>query len=333
MRTPQHTAADTMPNSALEAPLVPGVPVLGHLPALGRDPIEVFQRAAALGHDLVRLPVGAKYIYLVRRPEDVRYILQENRQNFSKQTSGYAALRLFLGNGLVTSEGDFWLRQRRLAQPAFHRQRIAGFADKMVDLTGEMLERWEGAAHRGEALDVASEMMELTLRIVGWTLLSTEVGPDSPAVGRALNELLPQVLRRSLSMVRLPCWVPTPKNRALREARGALDRIVLPMIAERRQRGGDGTDLLGMLMSARDEETGEAMGDGQLRDEVMTIFLAGHETTANALTWTLYLLSRHPDVRRRLEREVAEALGGRAPTAVDLAELGYALAVVQESMR
>jgi cytochrome P450 len=321
------------PETAPEPPHLKGLPFLGYLLALQRDPIGVFQRVAAQGHDLVRMHVGNRSIYLVRRPEDIRYILQENQHNFSKQTPGYAALRLVLGNGLVTSEGDFWLRQRRLAQPAFHRQRIAGFAEKMTDLTRQLLERWETSARRGEPLDVASEMMELTLRIVGWTLLSTEVGPDSPAVGRALNELLPQVLRRSLSIVRLPRSIPTPKNRSLRAARAALDRVVLRMIAERRQRGGEGSDLLGMLMSARDEETGEAMSDAQLRDEVMTIFLAGHETTANALTWTLYLLSRHPDIRRRLQHEIAEALQGRVPTAADLPRLGYALAVVQESMR
>jgi cytochrome P450 len=319
--------------TAPEAPSLRGLPIVGHLPALQRDPIKVFQRAAALGHDLVRLPVASRSIYLVRRPDDIRYILQENRHNFSKRTRGYAELRLLLGNGLINSDGDFWLRQRRLAQPAFHRQRIAGFAEKMVDLTRQMLERWETAARSGERLDVASEMMTLTLRIVGWTLLSTEVGPDSPAVGRALSELLPQVLRRSLAILRLPRSLPTSKNRALWAARATLDRVVLRMIAERRQRGSEGADLLGMLMSARDEETGEAMSDAQLRDEVMTIFLAGHETTANALAWTLYFLSRHPDVRRRLEGEVAAVLQGRQPTAADLPKLAYALAVVQESMR
>lgn len=319
--------------TAPKPPILKGLPFLGQLPALRRDAIGVFQRAAALGYDVVRLPVAARTLYLIRRPDDLKYVLQENLRNFSKQTAGYRALRLVLGNGLVTSEGEFWLHQRRLVQPAFHRQRVAGFADTMVDLTRQMLERWDLAARRGEPLDVAAEMTALTLRIVGWTLLSTEAGPDSPTVSRALGRLLREVLHRSTAVVRIPSYLPTPKNRALRVARASLDGVVLRIIAERRAGRAQKNDLLDMLMSARDEDTGEAMTDTQLRDEVMTIFLAGHETTANALTWTLYLLSRHPEVRRRLEQEVGTALEGRSPTAADLPRLGYALAVVQESMR
>jgi cytochrome P450 len=316
-----------------DAPHLPGVPFLGHLPALRRDPIAVFQRAAALGDDLVRLPVGTRSVYVLRRTEDVKRVLQEYAQNYSKKTRGYAALRFVLGNGLITSQGDFWLRQRRLAQPSFHRQRLAQFGVRMVDLTEELLDRWDAAARLGSAVDVASEMSALTLRIVGWTLLSTETGPHAPAVSDALNELLHQVIRRTTQWIRLPRSIPTPGNRAVHRARKALDRVVLGMIAERRRSGADVPDLLGMLMSARDEDCGEAMSDQQLRDEVMTIFLAGHETTANALTWTLYLLSGHPEVRGRLEREVASALQGRRPGVEDLPKLGYVLAVVQESMR
>jgi cytochrome P450 len=316
-----------------EAPHLAGVPFLGHLSALRRDPIAVFQRAAATGHDLVRLPVGAGSVYVLRRTEDVKRVLLDNRQNFSKQTRGYAALRFVLGNGLITSEGEFWLRQRRLAQPAFHRQRLAQFGERMVELTQQLLEQWERAARLGSPVDVASDMMALTLRIVGWTLLSSEVGPHAPSVSEALNELLHQVIRRTTQWVRLPRWLRTPQNRALQRARRNLDRVVLGMIAERRESGAERPDLLGMLMFARDEETGETMSDQQLRDEVMTIFLAGHETTANALTWTLYLLFRHPEVRDRLEREVASALHGRPPRVEDLPKLGYVLAVVQEAMR
>ena len=317
-----------------DAPLLGGgLPVVGQLLALRNDPIAVFRRAAEVPSDVVRIQVGPRSLFLVRRPEHVKYVLQENAGRFSKQTRGYEALRTVLGNGLVTSEGAFWLRQRRLAQPAFHRQRIAQFASTMTSLTGELMQKWRTASERDEELDVSHQMMALTLRVVGWTLLSTEIGPASPVVADALNVVLHQMMPRTTRLLSLPLSVPTPMNLALRRSRGKLDEIVLRIIDERRRSGTLGDDLLGMLMAARDEETGEAMSDAQLRDEVMTIFLAGHETTANALTWTLYLLSQHPELRARLAREVHAAMGDRTPTFEDLPKLGYVQAVINESMR
>jgi cytochrome P450 len=317
-----------------DAPLLSGgLPFLGQLLALRHDPLSVFERAGKHPSEVVRLEVGPRSMFLVRKPEHVRYVLQENSGRFSKQTRGYEALRHVLGNGLVTSEGSFWLRQRRLAQPAFHRQRIAQFAETMVRLTGEAMERWRVAAERGEVIDVSREMMALTLRVVGWTLLSAEVGPDSPLVSLALDEVLHQVRPRTTALLRWPLSIPTPKNLALARAKRQLDDVVLRVIDDRRKSGETGDDLLGMLMAARDEETGEAMSDEQLRDEVMTIFLAGHETTANALTWALYLLSQHPDMRERLTREVREVMGDRPPSFADLPRLQYPLAVVSEALR
>ncbi len=335
MQTPATPAlpTGTAPTGApSEAPVLRGLPLLGNLPALRRNPIEVFERAAAVGPDVVRIPVGPSNVFLVRRPEHVRYVLLEQQKRFSKQTRGYHALRLVLGNGLVTSEGDFWLRQRRLSQPAFHRQRIGQFAQKMVTLTQEMLERWD-AQPAGAVVDVAQEMMELTLRIVGWTLLSTEVGGDKAVVSQNLTDMLHEVIQRTTALFAPPLALPTRQNLIIRRARRNLDGVVLRIIEARRRSGASGEDLLGLLMSARDEDTQEAMTDAQLRDEVMTLFLAGHETTANALTWTFHLLSDHPEVRARMETEVDEALCGRAPEPQDLSRLPYTLAVVQESMR
>lgn len=316
-----------------EAPTLRGLPLVGNLPHMRRDPIALLTRAAAMGSEVVRIPVGPRDLFLIKGPENARYVLQENQKNFSKQTRGYAALRKVLGNGLVTSEGGFWLRQRRIAQPAFHRQRIARFAETMVRLTEDTLPAFDAAARRGATVDAATEMMTLTLRIVGWTLLSTEVAQESARVGGALNAVLHQVIERTTAIFDFPQVVPTPANVRLRRARAVLDDVVLRLIAERRRSGEDAGDLLGMLMSARDEETGEGMTDAQLRDEVMTIFLAGHETTANALTWTLFLLSSHPDVVRRLRGELSDVLGGRSPTFEDLPKLSYTLQVIQESMR
>jgi cytochrome P450 len=259
-------------------------------------------------------------------------VLQDQSKHFSKQTRGYAVLRRLLGNGLVTSEGEFWLRQRRIAQPGFHRQRIAHFAQTMTSLTQDLTNRWD-TLPEGTELDMASEMMALTLRIVGRTLLGAEVGTTSGVVGPSLSELLHQMTRRTTALLDLPDWIPTPMNLRERKAKKALNDVVYRLIEDRRKSGEHSDDLLSMLMDARDEETGEGMTDAQLRDEVMTLFLAGHETTANALTWTFYLLSGHPDVARKLHEEVTSVLAGRMPTLEDLPKLKYTQAVIQESMR
>jgi cytochrome P450 len=238
-----------------------------------------------------------------------------------------------LGNGLVTSEGSFWLRQRRIIQPAFHRQRITRFAQTMVRCGKDMLDGWEQAARTGAPIDVHHEMMRVTVRVIGLTMLSTEVSARAGTVERALDRILHQVVRRTTSLLALPLSLPTPLNRELRAARAELDGVVNAIIAARRRSGKDEGDLLSLLMAARDEQTGEGMSDLQLRDEVMTIFLAGHETTANALTWTLYLLSKHPAVWRQLLQEVRSVVGQREPSVEDLPRLEYGMRVLQESMR
>jgi len=325
------TAAKTVAPPAA-APTLPTKSLLGHLPRFRSDPIGLFREGAVLG-DVVRFPVGPRSVYLLRRPEHAKYVLQDACKYFTKQTKGYHSLRFILGNGLVTSEGEFWLRQRRIAQPAFHRQRIAQFGDSMTSITEQMLDRWAREIPPGGTIDVAKEMMALTLRIMGHTLLSTELSQQAGTVASSLVELLQQIIERATQLVSLPVWLPTRKNRRVMRARQQLNRIVYGLIAERRRARDAGSDLLGMLMDARDEETGEAMNDEQLRDEVMTIFLAGHETTSNALSWTFYLLSQHPQIEDKLRAETRAVLGGRAPKIEDLARLPYALMVIQEAMR
>jgi cytochrome P450 len=306
---------------------------LGHYKELKYAPLGLFSRAAEACGDVFRLRVGAAEIVVLRNPDDVKHVLQEHAQNYSKRTRGYRVLRRFLGNGLVTSEGAFWLRQRRIAQPAFHRERIAHFAHLMVRLTQALIARWEEPASQFKPVDVAAEMMALTLDVVGQTLLSTQVREDAGAIGPALTELLRQVRGRALSLIDWPDWVPTGPNRRFRRARGALDAIIYRIIAERRQSGADAHDLLSMLLHARDEETGEGMTDLQLRDELMTIVLAGHETTATALAWTFMLLSQHPACRERLQEELRLVLQERPPTLEDLPRLKYTQAALQEGMR
>lgn len=270
-------------------------------------------------------------IYLVLAPEAVRHVLQENYRNYDKQVPDYRMLGRILGPGLLTNDGDSWLRQRRLIQPAFHRQRLAGLGTLMAGATQEMLDRWEGLP-RDETLDISAEMMRLTLRVVGLALFSTDTGDDAATIGQAfstINQQLASYFARPFP----PMSVPTRRSRALWAAKRELDAVVARIIAERRRTPGDRGDLLSMLLDARDAETGEGMSDEQVRSEVMTLLLAGHETTANALTWLWYLLSAHPAVETRLHEELARVLGGAAPSVAQLADLPYARMVIDETLR
>jgi cytochrome P450 len=234
--------------------------------------------------------------------------------------------RLF-GNGLLTSEGDFWLRQRRLAQPAFHRTRIASYGDTMVRYTEQMLEHWS----HGQEVDAHQEMMQLTLNIVGKTLFDAEVAGDAREIGKTITMLLDfsSDFRR---LIFTPKWLPTPRNIQTTLAIRRLNKIVFRMIAQRRASGRDAGDLLSMLLAARDDD-GSQMDDRQLRDETLTLFLAGYETTANLLAWTWWLLATHPEVELKLHVELDRLLAGRPPAMDDLPRLRYAEHVLTESLR
>ena len=278
--------------------------------------------------------VGARFlnfpVYIVAHPEGVKHVLQENHRNYTK-SQDYVILARLLGQGLVTSEGSLWLRQRRLMQPMFHRQKIAAFGAMMTDCTLGMLDRWSAIARRQEPVDVTSEMMRLTLEIVGRALLTMDLTSQADTIGREMTIANERFGQFDIGMM-LP-WLPTRKNFRFRKAVGELRRIVLDIIANRRRENRDYGDLLSMLLAARDEETGEKMSDEQLRDEVLTLILAGHETTANALSWTWYLLSQHREVERKLHAELDEVLGGRPPAMADLVNLNYTGMVIDEAMR
>jgi cytochrome P450 len=308
--------------------------VLSSLKQFKDNPLSVMLEGQRRYGDVVAFRFGTMRFYFISHPEGVRQVLQSNQKNYSRQTPGYAALRIALGNGLVTSDGDFWLRQRRIAQPSFHRQRVAGFAQVMVDAAEETFARWQAELKPGQQVDVAAEMMRLTLKIVGLTLMSTDVSAASSEVGQAMVVALHELQSRIYApYLHLPMRVPTIANRRLAAAVKTIDRVVLEMIAQRRKAADKGNDFLGMLLEARDEETGETMNDAQLRDELLTLFLAGHETTANVLAWTFYLLSVNPAVRTRLEQEIECVLGGRSPGFADLPAMGYSRMVVSESLR
>lgn len=302
----------------------PGVPLLGNVLDVWRDPLGFFVRGARDHGDVVQFRFGHYRYVLLNDPDAIRHVLVDSAKSYQKSRN-YDALRLVLGNGLVTSEGEFWRRQRKLAQPAFHKQRLAGFARTMAECTEEMLATWDEGP-----IDLHSELMALTLRIVGKTLFSTDLSGEAAAIGEAISVGIKHANDYAEAVIRIPPWLPTPGNLRFKNAIRVLDGMVLRIIEDRRKSGEPGDDLLGMLMSARDDD-GAGMNDQQLRDEVMTLVLAGHETTANALSWTFDLLSRHPDVDRRV---AAEASAIEGPIGIEhLPALQYTLRTVQESMR
>ncbi|MBI2755457.1 MAG: cytochrome P450 [Chloroflexi bacterium] len=297
------------------------------MPALAADALGTMTAVARERGDFARVRLFTYPGVLVSHPDLIEEVLIAQNRGFVKSLAT-RRLRAVLGSGLLTSDGDFWRRQRRLAQPAFHRDRIAAYAAVMVDAA----ERVAGTWRDGQQCDVHDEMMRLTLEIVGKTLFSANVGGAAQEIGRAVDDALHFLIRRINSpWVLLPDWVPSPGYGRFIRARRHLDRVVYQMIADHR-RQGDRDDLLSMLLQAQDED-GQPMSDRQVRDEVMTLFLAGHETTAIALSWTWYLLAQHPEVERRLTAELAEVLGGRLPTPADLPSLTYIGHVVAESLR
>jgi cytochrome P450 len=297
---------------------------------LMRDPLRFLEKMFRQYGDVVRLRIMNLRVYSIAHPEGIKHVLQDNRRNYRKSFD-YQILSRLLGQGLVTSEGSLWLRQRRLMQPMFHRQKVAGFAKLMTDSTLEILERWRGRAERGEVFDIAPEMMRLTLRIVGLALLSMDLTAQADEIGRNMTIANERFGEMGLSAF-VP-WLPTPGNARFRNAASKLRGIVLDIIAERRRAGRDHGDLLSMLLAVRDEDTGEGMKDEQLRDEVLTLILAGHETTATALSWIWYLLSQNPEAERKLHAELDDVLGGRAASVGDLLNLNYTSMVVDEAMR
>lgn len=304
----------------------------GNTLRLQRDPLHFLLDATRQYGDVVRLPIGLSSFYLVNHPDGVKHVLQENNRGYDKHVFDYNILRRLLGQGLLTDDGESWLRQRRLVQPAFHRQRIAAFGTLMSTATLAMLERWQACGETDQPLDIAQEMMRLTLHVVGQALFGLDLSAESDTVGQAFS-IANRYLSEYVYMPFIPIFVPTPRNRRFQAARRTLNQVVDGIIQKRRQERQDTGDLLSMLLRARDEETGQGMDDRLLRDNVLTLLLAGHETTSNALTWTWYLLSQHPDVEQRLRAELAQVLGERSPTAEDLPKLVYNQAVIEEAMR
>ncbi len=315
-----------------------GVPILGLLPELARDILGTYRAAAQYG-DLVELNMGLRKAFLVSHPDYIKHVLQDNYKNYTKGEQ-MDVIRPLLGNGLFLSEGEFWFQQRKLMQPAFYRPALAGLTDVMTGATQMVLDRWQTATP-GKPVDMLFEMRQITQTVIVQAMFSTSINrEETDAAGNALDYALRTLIERSIMPFSAPEWLPTAKNRRLRAAMETLDRLVYRFIEKRRQKiaqsedGFDSTgDLLSMLLNARYEDTGEGMSDQQLRDEVMTMFLAGHETTATTLSWVWILLDQHPEVQAKLHEELDRVLGGRIPRFDDLSNLPYTRMILQETLR
>jgi cytochrome P450 len=297
--------------------------------AISRDPLKFMMKVAREYPDVAHFKLGPQHTFLLSHPDHIQNVLVAHDWNFLKGR-GLQRAKKVLGKGLLTSEGNFHRRQRRLSQPAFHRQRIASYAQTMAEYAVRRREQWK----EGETRDIAQEMMSLTLAIVAKTLFDADLETEAKEIGRALGEVLEMFSTFSSPLTDVLDKLPLPKNRRVEQAKMRLDETIYRIIEERRGDDRDRGDLLSMLMLAQDtEEDSGGMSDEQLRDEVMTLFLAGHETTANALTWTWYLLSQHSEIEARMHAEIDSTLQGKLPTVDDVERLTYTEMVLTESMR
>jgi cytochrome P450 len=300
--------------------------LIGNIPLANRDPLALFLAWSREFGDIFHYRAGWVHVYFLNHPALIESVLLTQNQNFMKERVMRNS-RWFFGEGLLTSEGSHWLRQRRLSQPAFHRERISSYAGTITEYAEQTLAEWKD----GDTCDVHQEMMHLTVKIVAKVLFNVDVAEECRRISSSLDVLMEQTAGGRMMLppvLRVLLW---PLFSRLRRAVGQLDETVYGIIAQRRARGDSG-DLLSMLLAARDED-GSSMTDRELRDEAMAFLLAGHETTALALSWTWYLLSQHLEAEQRLHEELKQVLDGRSPTAADLPRLTYTESVVKESMR
>lgn len=302
--------------------------IMGSMRDFNRDTLGFIERCREFG-DVVYSRYLYVRAYFIFNPNDIEAILTTQARSYRKaQTLRSPFFQRLVGNGLVTSEGEFWRRQRRLAQPAFHRQRISSYGEIMVQYARRLIETWKD----GEERDLSREMNRLTLEVVVKTLFNSDVSRDADQVGQTLTSLVQPFRSQATLKWILDNRLPTPGHRRYFNSVSEIDRIVFRIIAERRASGYDEGDLLSMLLQAQDDD-GSSMNDAQLRDEVMTLFLAGHETTALTLSWSWYLLGLNPEAERKFHAELDEVLGGRTPDVSDLPRLKYTEMIAKEAMR
>lgn len=304
---------------------------LGSLNEYKQAPHEALRRWSRDYGPLMRFRIGPLNFFLLSDPAFLAHVFVDRVANYIKGRTN-ERMSALLGASSIMLNGEPWRHRRRLIQPAFHRERIASLAVRMAAAAERMVERWRPWAESSRCFDLLPEMTRVTLGIVGETMFSTDISGDADTVGQALKVALHELSERMAAVLPLPVAIPTPKNRRFAAAVRTLDRTVYGLI-DRRRHGESAEDLLGMLMAVRDEETGETLSNTELRDETMTLILAGHETTALALSWCFYLLAKNPVVAGRLREEASRVLGDRSVTLADIPNLPYTNLVIQETMR
>lgn len=324
------------PTPSHRAPGPPAHWALGHLREFRRDVLQLLLDSSRKYGDVIRFRLGPQVVHMVNHPDLVEEVLRRRATNYDKATRSARYIRAVCGESLLTSNGASWQCQRRRLQPFFHHNSVQRFATLMVDTTRGFARVWGKAADLGQPLDFAAEMMQLTYAIAAQAFFDAGSDGDARTIEAAMQVILPHTFGRLQSLFNWPDWVPTRQNRRFQGALRDLDAVVYRLIEQRRARPPQtdgGTDLLGMLLTAQDESGGGPIADQAIRDQTITFLLAGHETTSNALTWTFYLLARHPEIQDRLHKTVRQVLGDREPALADLASLAEVQQVLREAMR
>lgn len=307
-----------------------GYPILGVMPEMVSDMLGLFTNTAREYGGIAQFKLLNKSYLLVTNPDYVKYILQDNYKNYIRGRSVETG-RVLLGNGLPLIDGDFWLRERRMLQPAFHRERLGNLANVLTNVIDLFMQDWEAKSRRDQTLDLDDEMMRLTLTVIIKSMFSADIDDKIQSLSHAFNVASKFMLWRSQQMWAPPLSFPIPRNVEYSRALKILNDTIYPLVADRRKNPKD--DLLGMMLEVRDVDTGEGMSDQQARDEVVTIFFAGHETAAATMSWAFYLLSQHPEVEERMRAEVKTLLNGRLPTFAELPKLTYMQQFLNEVLR
>lgn len=306
--------------------------LFGNVAQLRKERIKFFLTQQKDLGDIYQIKVPTRKVVVVSKPDWIKHILVDNNKNYTKSFA-YDSIKIFLGNGLLTSEGEYWKRQRRLAQPAFHKEKLALMFNNMIEQTQKCIDHIDAFADTNQPINLNKELYKLTLDIVNSTLFYNEVDNTTDKIYHLVSKASEIISKRIDLPFQLPEWIPTANNIHQKNIIKEMDALFFSIIDRRRQKQETHEDLLSMLMEAKDEETGEGMSNQQLRDEILTIFVAGHETTQIALSWTLYLLSKNPDKNEILLKEIDETLKGELPTPINIRGLHYLKQVIDESMR
>jgi cytochrome P450 len=321
-----------MESIATPIPKSKGHWLIGDMRALVANPLNYIIAQRPKFGDMFQADTLMHKVVFAAHPDVAKHLLLDNHKNYYKSFD-YEILKLVLGEGLIGSDGEFWRKQRRLAQPAFHKKRIEGMFAAMLEESEKMVARWESYKGSGKSLELNTEMTAVTVNIVAKTLFGTHVDTSMEAIGKSIALLNGYISARINNPLMPPPWVPTARNLQFKRDRKTLDDIIYKIIADRRQHPSEHDDLLAMLMSATDDEGGEGMTDLQLRDEILTLFLAGHETSATSLTWMLILLSQNPEAMARAKKEATDVLGQGRMQMEDLGKLPYLRRVIDEGLR